>query len=91
MNQRELVITGMADGVEYCANLIQMKLDGKQLPPVQSGGFGVVNEEMKMFIPDDQVGRYVPMLGLTQTATHPCVNPRVSARPSRVGVAHCLL
>merc|ERR1712134_40887 len=45
----------MSDGVEYCSQLIQMKLDGKQLPPVNNGG----GEEMKMYIPDDQVGRII--------------------------------
>ena len=64
MNQRELVITGMSDGVEYCAQLIQMKLDGKQLPPLQGGMAGIGGmmgggEEMKMHIPDDQVGRII--------------------------------
>jgi len=70
MNQRELCITGMTDGVEYCAQLIQMKLDGKQLPPLAGGGFGGGmgggmggggggGDELKMYIADDQVGRII--------------------------------
>lgn len=62
---RRVTLTGSPECVEKCNGLIEMKLAGQQLPGVP-GVQSVMGEgEMKVFIPDDMVGKVIGKGGET--------------------------
>lgn len=62
---RRVTLTGSPEQVEKCNNLIQMKLSGEQLPGVQGQAAVMGESEMRVYIPNDMVGKVIGKGGET--------------------------